>query len=356
MRITPVALPPEDDDDDGDDVPLGIHLTKRDEQERGEKKKKALAEEVIKARMRADAVRIGAADRENLHDRRQTYSRPTYDPHASFFRSEPAKQDPHMLDITRKPPSIRSSATWNSDTSKQQRSSSAYLSPPTPPTFADLEGTKSQRRVSMLGSASDIGVHNVSSSQNRSSRLFTSPPPPPSIPVSAFPIIHTMPVYPLQLQPVIPVFMQPGFMTPPSPPSFNRYPLPSPPPIRVGLPVSRSAERLTPAPPSVYSSGRPSTSARRATAGPEDMKHMVEQMKRSGLHRELPGRSPLSKTTDSSRPNGQGREDRNQVQHKLASDSRSQSGRTDYAKRFSRMPSALSLPSKQPSTALYVSR
>lgn len=351
MRFTPVALPP--DDDDGDDVPLGIHFTKRGEKGREEKKKKALAEGVIKARMRADAVRTGAADRDDLHDRRQTYSRPTYDSHASFLKSEPAKQDPHMPDTTRKPSSIRSNTTWNSDISKQQWSSSTYLSPPTPPTFAHLEGTKNQRRVSMLGSASDIGV---SSSQSRSSRVFTPPPSSPSIPVSSFPMIHTMPMYPLQMQPVIPVFMQPGFIAPPSPPSFNRYPLPSPPPIRAGLPVSRSAERLAPAPQSAYSNGRPLASARRATAGPEDMRQMVEQMKRSGLHKELPGRSPLSKTTDNSRPNGQGREDRSQVHHRLASDSRSQSGRTDHAKRFSRMPSTPSLPSKQPSTALFISR
>ncbi|GJJ07556.1 hypothetical protein Clacol_001758 [Clathrus columnatus] len=354
LRFAPTCL---SSDDDEDNIPLGIHLSRREEQEREEKKKKIIADEVIKARLRADAVRTGVADKEYLHDRRQTYSRPIYDVHASSgvgsVRSQQqriaitAKSEVDLSEEVKKKPSNLRTSTWSGDVPRTQSTIAS----------SDLEGIKAQRRRSMLSSTSDVEGNTLSSS-SRPRTTFV----PPSVPVVPLPMqmqVHSMPVYPFQLQPMIPVptpvFMQPRFMASSSP-IRDPLSLPLPHPIRPGFPVSRSAERLVPAAGSAYSAGKSTTAARRTTAGPEEIRQLSEQMKRSGNRYEQQGRS-LEKNSDgrgmdrSRQVEGQG--DRNRV-HKPIEGTRSQSGKVEVSKRSSRMLSTFTLPSKESTTRFAV--
>lgn len=353
-RFAPASFHEEEDGEDN--VPLIIQLSKREEQEREERKKRVLAEEVVKARMRADAARTGAADKEYIHDNRQKFARPIYDTYNSSPSLRPVTGTTmHDLDMpdpaTRKPSNLRSS-TWNGDVPKQKTSSSTRLSPPA---FSDSEGTKGQRRLSVLNPASDMG-HIAPSSRLRATAVS------PVIPTVSLPMqmqAHSVPVYPFQLQPMIPVsappFMQSRFMVPSSS-ILDSFALPPPPPIRAGIPVSRSAERLIPTTGSAYSAGNSTTAARRTTANPEDLRRLTEQMKRGWLHSEQQGRLPGTSTTSSSKRDGRltheskhvkGREQRSEAHRKIAVDPRMQSGKTVEQKRLSHMPSAFSLPPKQ---------
>ncbi|KAF8591518.1 hypothetical protein K439DRAFT_902937 [Ramaria rubella] len=305
---------PEPQEDAEDNVPLGYQILTKRERERiieererqireEERMKKVYAAEVAAARARREGARAGSHhELEMAKDRRTSYTRPAYDPSLANSRRVASEADVEPRAASRSgPPSIVNGQSksrpssiksgWTGHGSSTQRTPPLPSPLPSPPPHTRSHTTPSNEELTEAKLRRRMSNFSESGTSTRS-RFPSAPSAPtiPPVPVHTFPRSYSSggaPMGPIPVMPVpMPMYVMPGtphfFMQQQQQQQQQQMLMPQHasmapllPPVRPGLPVSRSAEGLRaprahadPSP----GAARPAQSPRRATGGIDETK------------------------------------------------------------------------------------